>query len=59
MSAIDPKVVSHHLAINHDVKPIMHKKRKFAGEKRGTLHKEAQKMEKIGFTKDNRYPYGL
>lgn len=31
---IDPKVVSHRLAINHTVKLFMHKIIKFAGEKR-------------------------
>ncbi|XP_072067043.1 uncharacterized protein [Arachis hypogaea] len=55
MPAIDPKIISHKLAINPAVRPVQQKKRKLGEEKKRASLEETQKLINAEFIKEIRF----
>ncbi|RDX84072.1 hypothetical protein CR513_34929, partial [Mucuna pruriens] len=59
MPGIDPKFMNHKLSIAEGARPIVQKKRKQGEEKRRAIKEETEKLLKVGFIREVRYPEWL
>ncbi|RDY08045.1 hypothetical protein CR513_07759, partial [Mucuna pruriens] len=59
MPGIDPKFMSHRLSITDDAWPVVQKKRKQGKEKRRAIKEETDKLLKVGFIREVKYPEWL
>ncbi|KAJ8421433.1 hypothetical protein Cgig2_031354 [Carnegiea gigantea] len=59
MPGIDPAIISHHLNINPNVKPVKQKKRMFSAKKNKAIIEEVDKLLKAGFIQACQYPEWL
>jgi len=59
MPGIDPDFLSHHLAMDPQVKPVRQRRRKFNEERRQAIKEETQKLLAAGHIKEVQYPEWL
>ena len=59
MPGIDPDFLCHRLSMDHMVRPVRQRRRKFDEEKRKVIHDEAQKLLAAGHIREIQYPEWL
>jgi len=59
MPGIDPDFLCHHLSMDHTVRPVCQRRRKFNEEKQLVVHEETQKLLKAGHIREIQYPEWL
>ena len=56
MPGINTNVISHHLAINDECKPVIQKMRSFNPERSATIKEEISKLLAAGSIREVKYP---
>ncbi|KAK0591390.1 hypothetical protein LWI29_000931 [Acer saccharum] len=56
MLGVDPKVISHHLSINPEFRPVVQKRRLFNPERSVAIKKEVEKLLSAGSIREVKYP---
>ncbi|KAK0583404.1 hypothetical protein LWI29_036581 [Acer saccharum] len=56
MLGVDPRVISHHLSINPEFRPVVQKRRLFNPERSVVIKKEVEKLLSAGSIREVKYP---